>query len=335
MTKTRQRNPSQSVVVLHGSQAKAVIRSLELSRGNKPMTVGAGIEIWINWLNRKSGSRSADQCSSYIKAWARDMKLQERAIDKVEDTDIEEWVNAEDIKLGTRRVRLSVIRSFFKFLSIKEILTVPDPSRLSRIDFKSLSHKQKETKEVKTYSVQEFERIVTYLSDALEELQPKIDAAKSSLVLKKLMKRREFLVFWRSAVVIGRCVGLRFGDICQLEWDCFGKKFAVWTDKRDKRVEPYIWNKEFFDEVVAQITPDNTQYCFPAERVIHLNPKSRSSLSMQFNRILKQVNIKGHSFHGLRHTFATECKREGIPTPHISASLGHSNTKTTDGYIHS
>lgn len=333
MTRTRQRN-NQSVVVIQGHNAKAVIRSLELSRGNKPLTVGAGIEIWLAWLNRKTATRSADQSSSYIKAWARDMKLQNRPINDVEETDIEEWVNSADIKLGTRRVRLSVIRSLFEFLAIKEILTVPDPSRLSRIDFRSLSHKQKETKEVKPYTAQEFERLVAYLTDALEELQPKIDAAKSSLLMKKLMKRREFLVFWRSAIVIGRCVGLRMGDICQLEWDCFGKKFAVWTDKRDKRVEPHIWNKELFDEVVAQIPVDNTQHCFPKQRLVHLNAKTRASLSMQFSRILKQVKIKGQTFHALRHTYATESWNEGISTPHISSSLGHSNMRTTQGYIH-
>ena len=330
--KTKQRQ-SHGVVVLHGDQAKAVIKSIELSRGKKPMTVGEGIDLWISWMNRKSGTRSADQCSSYIRAWARATELLAMPLNDVNDTDIENWVNEEGIKLGTRRVRLSVIRSLFKFLSIKELLTVPDPSRLARIDFKTLSHKQKETREVKTYTAQEFERIVKYLDDALAELQPKIDNARS-LVLKKLLKRREHLVFWRSAVVIGRCAGLRMGDICQLEWDCFGKKFAVWTDKRDKRVEPYIWNQELFDNIVSQITMDNAQYCFPTHRAIHLNTKERAALPTQFSRLLKQVGIKGHSFHGLRHTYATECDKAGIPRPHISASMGHSSSRTTAGYIH-
>lgn len=331
---TSKRTNHPHVVVISGAKAHALIKSVELSKGTKPMTVNDAIELWTTWLRKNAKGNSADQSISYINALARDAKVATMPLEDVEEEHINEWVNADDgTKLGTRRVRLAIVRSFFKFLAIKEVLTKPNPSALARVDFNSLSHEQKESKELAPFTPEEFDKLVAHLEEKLEELQPKIQGAKSQIVLKKLLKRRDYLLFWKSASIISRCSGLRFGDVCQLEWATLEKKFTVWTDKRNKRVQPHIWNKELFDETVAQIPADNPQYCFPGHRATYLNSKRRPVLNVQFSRLCESLGMK-HSFHELRHTYSTECHRGGIPTPHIARSLGHSNEKTTQGYIH-
>jgi site-specific recombinase XerD len=38
--------------------------------------------------------------------------------------------------------------------------------------------------------------------------------------------------------------------------------------------------------------------------------------------------------HGLRHTFASELMREGVPLQHIQRLLGHADLRTTVRYLH-
>lgn len=335
---TSKRSSQPHVIVIQGGkQAQAIIKSLELSKGAKPMTVKDAIELWTAWLRKNAKGNSADQSISYINAWARDSKVETMPLDDVEEEHINEWVNANDgTKLGTRRVRLAIVRSFFKFLAIKEVLSGSNPSTLAHVDFNSLSHQQKESKELVPFTPAEFDKLIDHLDAELEELQPKIQEATSKVVTKKLFKKRDYLLFWKSAAVISRCTGLRFGDVCQLEWATLEKQFTVWTDKRNKRVQPYIWNRELFDETVAQIPTDYAHmwgYCFPIQREIYLDSKRRPGLNVQFSRLCEKLGMN-HTFHELRHTYATECDKAGIPTPHIAKSMGHSSTETTEGYIH-
>ncbi|MHC5228838.1 tyrosine-type recombinase/integrase [Enterococcus sp. LJL99] len=59
-------------------------------------------------------------------------------------------------------------------------------------------------------------------------------------------------------------------------------------------------------------------------------------LSYHFERIAKESNVSGVTFHTLRHSFATRCLEMGIKITSISALLGHSSTKMTlDVYTHS
>jgi integrase len=39
-------------------------------------------------------------------------------------------------------------------------------------------------------------------------------------------------------------------------------------------------------------------------------------------------------FHHLRHTFGTSCASNGIPVGDIKSYMGHSDIKTTEGYMH-
>ena len=83
----------------------------------------------------------------------------------------------------------------------------------------------------------------------------------------------------------------------------------------------------------AGIRKAHKQLCLPEQDAISKG-KQRAKLSVQSSRILSTRKISGHSYHDLRHTFCSDCKRRGIPTPHIAKMVGHSDEKTTRIYLH-
>jgi len=85
----------------------------------------------------------------------------------------------------------------------------------------------------------------------------------------------------------------------------------VWTDKRDRRVALKLKDWPGAIEAVSLIPTDSKTYCFPIQRSIATNPKERAQLSMAFTRLCRAVGIQGHSFHGLRSTFASEASERG------------------------
>lgn len=313
-----------SVAAKAGLLTQELIRKLTSGGG---MTVMEAIEEWQQWLDATCGSdRTAENHALYVRAWARSAHVKSARIGSIREHHISNWINAPDgTTLGTRRVKLAAVRSLFKFCSIRQYIS-GDPSRLVRIKAKLLSHEQKEPEVRLPFTDAEIGAI-------LGELRRRLASFETKSPIGKLRPRE--LRFWIAAVLLGRYAGLRLGDIASLEWSCFAQpgKLIVWTDKHDARVA--LEMNEHLREGAAAIPPNNRKLCFPdQDRTIRTRSK-RSKLSVQFMRILESVGVSGKSFHCLRHTYATECKRLGIPTPHIQERLGHSNQSTTEGYIHS
>ena len=51
---------------------------------------------------------------------------------------------------------------------------------------------------------------------------------------------------------------------------------------------------------------------------------------------MKRAGIKEHTFHALRHTFATRCIEAGVDIKSLSEILGHANVAITlNTYVHS
>lgn len=63
-------------------------------------------------------------------------------------------------------------------------------------------------------------------------------------------------------------------------------------------------------------------------------PVDASYCRGMIRRMAKRAGIQKRAhFHGLRHTYAAELAREGIPMNTIQAALGHSNLGTTSRYL--
>lgn len=78
---------------------------------------------------------------------------------------------------------------------------------------------------------------------------------------------------------------------------------------------------------------ENNNLIFPNTTGGFLNG---SGLNTQLTRILKKINIKHTTLHGLRHTYATNLINLGVNPKTVSILMGHSTTDITlDIYTHS
>lgn len=314
---------SLEVLAKAGALSHAIIQRLVV--GNT-MTVPQAIEEWSQWFMDSAGSdRTAAVQISYAKAWANYTNARRLKLSEVSAKHISDYINAEDkCKLSTRRVRLASLRSLFRFAYIRQWISY-DPSQEVRIKHKLLTHEQKETTKRPTFSQEEYQAVLDYLTKTIVKVS-------SQEVTSARDERSQRLQFWYCATIIGRYSGLRLGDIASLEWASIKPdRLIVWTDKRDARVEIPL-TKELAHGI-ASIPKNNKVHCFPPQDAAGRHPTKRCKLSVEFKRILEGAGVENRSFHCLRSTLATELKIKGESLEEIAKALGHSNTRTTEGYI--
>jgi integrase len=67
---------------------------------------------------------------------------------------------------------------------------------------------------------------------------------------------------------------------------------------------------------------------------------SRQRIQREFNRVREflmyedRTVTRGHVFHTLRHSYGTWQIAAGTPVMHVKQTMGHSNVKTTERYVH-
>ena len=148
--------------------------------------------------------------------------------------------------------------------------------------------------------------------------------------------------------------GIRIGELCALRWeDIDFKNNILHINKTLQRI--YIKDdKEKISKII--ITTPKTHNaereipiskCFANILKGYKNEANAYILSCSdkwieprtfrryFNRISKKANINSINFHGLRHTFATNCIKLGIDYKTVSELLGHANINITlNLYVH-
>ena len=220
------------------------------------------------------------------------------------------WVNADDGKsASTKSFTLAAIKAFFAFLKGKGYCQI-NPADIVKVNRRKLNHLQKEGRLVKPFTEAEVQYVVDHAP-----------------------------YFYRQATAISWFTGLRLSDICTLEWRSISDThIVVWTSKRDKRVAlplnhiatglgslmPYL----------KEIRKDDDEFCFPRQKSTIEYPKSRARLSARYSALLAEYGITGRSFHSLRHSFVTRLAGMGISVVDIGQYVGHTDTKTTEGYNH-
>ena len=278
-----------------------------LMTGKKSTAAGAAQE-YLTWLGNTGRSpRTIEHFGSMLRVFLNQAKLDKAPVISITEVQVNAWVNRPgDYALNTRRGFLQVVTKFLDFCSAKGFC-LGNAARLVRINFDAMTHKQKEPAVREVFTEEE---------------------------ICRLLKSNPPGTFWHSAIAIGRYTGLRMIDVCNLEWDSFSKpgKMAVWTKKRDRRVELPM-SPQALTDAVASIPIVDQQYCFPAERAKFNNLKRRNYFAIRFRALVKKIGVTTKTFHCLRHTYATECFKAGVPTPHISERLGHGSTATTEIYI--
>ncbi len=155
-------------------------------------------------------------------------------------------------------------------------------------------------------------------------------------------------------VLLALYSGIRIGELCALQWkDIDFKNNILHINKTLQRI--YIKdNKESVSKII--ITNPKTHN---AERDIPLNKKFAHILKKYqtesnnyilsncdkwieprtyrryFKKCLDKAKIGQINFHGLRHTFATNCIKLGVDYKTVSELLGHANVNITlNLYVH-
>lgn len=323
---THQKNKDEAKRVVKDAHLEEIERAAELNLltqsvvsvlvAGKRMSIEDVIEPWKEALGREHRSPMFIAGSvGWIEAWVEQMRLSKRQLVSITEDDIDPWINLKtgsQTKAGTRGVKLSAIRSLLRFAGNKGWIH-GNPANLVHVDYGQMLHSQKETHKQPCFTNEEVSQLIARTGPTGLKPSP----------------------FWHAAVPLSRCIGLRLVDVAALEWDSVQSDGSIicWTRKRDKRVQPPVLHPEWMGAALESVERRSSRYLFPTERSIILDPKVRSTLSTQFSRICKGLDIWGKSFHGLRASYVTEMAAAGIPLEEISMAVGHSNGATTEGYI--
>lgn len=274
-----------------------------------------------------------------IDEWCKFSNLWDKQLSSITGKHVDKWINAHaEAGAGTRRVKLSHVRGLFRYC-VANRMVLKDPTAMVSVDVRGLTHLQRESSKRKPFTARELEKIVQWCDRRITAISTshRVNNPRLGTVPRVVQDNNEIdrLTFWRFAVQISSETGLRLGDVCQLEWDCFiPGEVVVWTDKRDKRIALPVSRK--VEDLLADLPVNHRRFLFPEYREAILDTKRRTLGSVQFSRLCKQVKVGGNgkSFHSIRHYRVSEWKREGKTLEDIARDVGHSNTRTTEGYVH-
>jgi integrase len=312
--------------VVKASKIKDIERSAKIHRltadvvtlitANKSITMRDALAEWIEWM--KVGVRSPrtrDNNATTISLWIRQTGIEEKTIGTVTTDEIHAWINDTNRpdKLGTRTMKLAAIRNLMRFCGVKRYI-LSDPSQLVSVDYRVISHEQRETKHKLVFEDDEIDFILANC----EGLEP--DSMSDG--------------FFHASIMLGRDLALRLGDVCNLEWSCFDFEkgtVTVWTDKANTRV--VIPMTDRVARLVRSMERMDKRFLFPAEQLVANDPKRRPIMSVYFGRLFKSLGFEGYSYHSLRATMATTMAAKGATIEEIAKALGHNGTSSTKSYI--
>lgn len=156
-------------------------------------------------------------------------------------------------------------------------------------------------------------------------------------------------------ILLSLLLGLREGEICGLRWedvDLDNKiihinrtvtrvksfntknktKLVITTPKTESSIRDLPIPDKIYDNLVRlKKGVDEGNYLLTMNNKC-MDPRTYYN---HYKRILKEICIIDHTYHDLRHTFATNCIELGIDAKTLMELLGHNNISTTlNIYVH-
>lgn len=151
--------------------------------------------------------------------------------------------------------------------------------------------------------------------------------------------------------------GLRLGEVCSLRWSDIDwntgvlrirqtvvrlpsqdggvrkTRLTLTSPKTKRAVREIPLPGQLLQELRAAACGQSAEaFVLTGLRERMMDPRTYQN---QFKRLLERLNIRHIPFHGLRHTFATVCVRQGMDVKSLSEILGHATVKMTlDRYVH-
>ncbi len=275
------------------------------------------------WLNKQKFSVKLSTYSYYMSVVYNHLlpELGNLLLNDIDEEVIYSFINqkilSHKLKKSTLHEIVGILKQILQFSNIYIKIRLP---KLDKKEIKTLSKEQKEILE-------------TYISDHLNDIT--------------------------IGILLSLYTGLRLGEVCALKWQDIDFNLGVVTVKKTvSRVKNL--DKEISSKTKLILTSAKT------ENSIRIIPINRSLLKLlkfykmkynkldsnfilsstnqfmdprnyynQFKKILKSCHLESFNYHSLRHTFATNCIKEGLDPKSLSEILGHSDIKITLAfYVH-
>jgi integrase len=271
-------------------------------------------EAFALWEEHVKAIRSATTAERYrwvVHAFLA-LMLWPKSLARVQATHIDQWINdtSKVQHASTRKVNRAALFSFFKFCANEGWCNNPVANVVVKLNL--LPHALKEPKRRRPFTPEEFSRL--------------IDVAKI-----------EPMPYWHGALMIARYTGLRWGDVNNLEIDSIqSDRLIVWTDKRDKRVElpmpPEL--PPIFDMLAKHKWNQPNKNSKPGAVFQQRPAEAWGDACYDFRRLAELANLPRElTLHCLRHTYAVETSKSGLPLKEIAKRMGHFSDSTTLEYL--
>jgi integrase len=238
-------------------------------------------------------------------------KLWQAPVHMIGDDAVRDWINAKGkANLTTRKNRLHHLRSMFRYANSKGHVT-GNPAELVAVNHRLLDQSQLLTTRKDSITREEYEHALDHVHDP----------------------------FLRWFLVVGYWTGMRAGDIASLEWRNFSvpSHIEVFTGKTGKAIHlnldvPQTGSGAVIRECLS-IPPSGEQnHLFPFHAMRYSRAQGRVLLSKHFSSAMRSLGID-KTAHCLRRSFARRLEADGIAIEDISIAMGHSNKRTTEGYL--
>lgn len=155
-------------------------------------------------------------------------------------------------------------------------------------------------------------------------------------------------------IIISLFTGIRIGELCALRWSDINLQAQTLSIKNTLyRIPSVNDNSKKTKLVMSSPKTSSSTRIIPLPKALipfltshHSHEKyyvltgkdtpiEPSNYYVKYQAVLKKCGMDKHSFHALRHTFATKCIEHGFDPKSLSEILGHSDIRITlERYVH-
>ncbi|HUI31990.1 MAG TPA: site-specific integrase [Dysgonamonadaceae bacterium] len=176
---------------------------------------------------------------------------------------------------------------------------------------------------------------------------------------KKLVKYTEDNFTFRNlGILLSLSAGLRIGEVCALKFSDFDLHEKTVTISRTiQRVYTFDYKTDTrkTELIIDNPKTANSNRTIPLsaflvkvlkalDKIVNqdhfvltndLTPTEPRTYRSYYKNLMKKLNMPSVKYHGLRHSFATQCIAAGVDVKTVSVLMGHANVSITfDLYVH-
>jgi integrase len=174
---------------------------------------------------------------------------------------------------------------------------------------------------------------------------------------KKIMTYvQSHFTFKNLGIYICLSAGIRIGEICALTWDNINTDTGIISIRKTIQRIYVIDGSSKHTEIVLDtpktknsireipMSGELLRMLKPIKKVVNSSfyvltneskPTEPRTYRNYYKKLMKELDMPGLKFHGLRHSFATRCIESNCDYKTVSVILGHSNISTTlNLYVH-